>query len=287
MNPTRGAMLWMVAFVALWVLVEVISTWFHLAYSPFEVVWGRYAAHLAIMVAIFGWRDPLALVRTRRPLLQIGRSMLMLVMPAAWVLAMERGLDVDTVLSLFGVSPLLICVLAVLLLNERATRGIWISAIVVSVGALFCLSLQGPLPRTGVAAALVCAGSFSLYCVMTRMLTTETLRANMFYTALGVFAALTLYMPKVWVTPTPHDAVVMFLVGAVGLVSLLALDRAAETAPVFNGGAMVDTRLLTLTGGVLVGRHPDLHYAVGLAVIVAGTICALSLARSPAMSVQQ
>ena len=143
MNPTRGAMLWMVAFVALWVLVEVISTWFHLAYSPFEVVWGRYAAHLAIMVAIFGWRDPLALVRTRRPLLQIGRSMLMLVMPAAWVLAMERGLDVDTVLSLFGVSPLLICVLAVLLLNERATRGIWISAIVVSVGALFCLSLQG------------------------------------------------------------------------------------------------------------------------------------------------
>jgi drug/metabolite transporter (DMT)-like permease len=279
-------MVWMVVFVALWVLVEVICTWFHLAYSPFQVVWARYASHLAIMLAIFGWRDPLALIRTRRPLLQIGRSLLMLVMPTAWVVAVSRGLDVDTVLSLFGVSPLLICVLGVLLLKEWPSRAIWMSSVVVSIGALFCLSLQGALPLSGVAAALICAGSFSLYCVLTRMLTTETLRANMFYTALGVFAALTLYMPRVWVTPTAHDAAIMVLVGAVGLISLLALDRAAETAPVFNGGAMVDTRLLTLTGGVLVGRHPDLHYVAGLAVIVAGTICALSLARSPAVSVQ-
>lgn len=278
-------MLWMVLFVALWVLVEVVCTRFNLAYSPFQVVWARYASHLAIMLAIFGWRDPLALVRTRRPLFQISRSLLMLVMPTAWVLATGRGLDVNTVLSLFGVAPLMICVLAILLLNERPTPGLWASATVVSLGALFCLSPQGPLPLIGVAAALVSAGSFSLYVVMTRMLTTETLRANIFYTALGVFAALTLYMPKVWVTPTPHDAAVMVLVGALGLISLLALDRAAETAPVFNGGVMVDTRLLTLVGGVLVGRHLDLHYAVGLAIIISGTICALTLARSSAVSV--
>lgn len=284
MNQNRGAMLWMVVFVALWVLVEVVAMKFQLNYSPFQVVWARYATHLAIMLAIFGWRDPLALVRTRKPLFQLGRSLLMLVMPTAWVLALRRGMDTDTVLSLFGLSPLLICGLGVLLLKEFPSRGIWTSATVVTLGALTCLSLQGPLPLVGVAAALACAGSFSLYAVMTRMLTTETLRANMFYTALGVFVALSFVMPTMWVTPNSHDAFIMVLVGVLGLGSLFALDRAAETAPVFNGGAMVDTRLLTLVGGVLVGRHPDLHYVVGVAMIVAGTICALSLARPAAVS---
>jgi hypothetical protein len=86
-----------------------------------------------------------------------------------------------------------------------------------------------------VAAALTSAASFSLYVVMTRMLRGESLRANLFYTALGVFAVLSLFMPTVWVTPTSHDARVMVLIGALGLVALLALDRMSETCALHLG----------------------------------------------------
>jgi drug/metabolite transporter (DMT)-like permease len=286
MNATRRGMLWMIAFVTLWALVEAIAGWLSHTYSPYEVVWARYGAHLAIMLAIWGWRDPLVLVRTRRPVLQIVRSLLMLAMPAGWVLALQRGLTPDTVLAIFGVAPLIICALAVVLLKEHPARGIWVSAGIVSVGAMFCLSLDERLSLTAIAAALTAAGSFSLYVVMTRILRSENVRANLFYTALGVFAALSLFVPTIWITPTVHDAVVMALIGAAGLLALLALDRTAQTAPVSSGGAMVDTRLLVLIGGMMVGRHPDLHIAVGVATITIGTMCALSVSRNPVASTQ-
>jgi drug/metabolite transporter (DMT)-like permease len=193
-------------------------------------------------------------------------------------------LSPDSVLAIFGVTPLVICVLAVLLLKERPTAGIWGSAAIISAGAMLCLSLQGRPSPSAMVAALTAAGSFSLYVVMTRMLRGEGLRANLFYTALGVFAALSLFVPGVWITPSPHDAVVMVLIGAFGLLALLALDRAAASAPVSGSGAMVDARLLVPIGGVLVGRQLDLHILIGAATIGMGMICAVSLARNPEAS---
>ena len=57
------------------------------------------------------------------------------------------------------------------------------------------------------------------------------MQANLFYTALGVFVALTPFMPSMWVMPTWHDAAVLFGIGALGLLGLWALDRAAAAAP--------------------------------------------------------
>jgi len=286
MNDARRGMLWMIAFVALWALVESFSGWLRHTYSPYQVVWARYASHLAIMLAIWGWREPAVLVRTRRPVLQIARSLLMLVMPAAWVMALQRGLTPGAVLAMFGVAPLMIGAFSAVLLKERPTLGIWICAAVVSMGALFCLPLDARPSLVAVAAALTAAASFSLYAVMTRMLHGESLRANLFYTALGVFAVLSFFVPTMWVMPTPHDAFVMFLIGAFGLLGLLALDQACQAAPVSNGGTMVNTRLMVLIGGILVGIHPDLHIAVGAATIAIGTISALSLSRNPVASAQ-
>jgi hypothetical protein len=149
-------------------------------------------------------------------------------MPAAWIVSLQRGLRPHSVLAIFGFAPLIICMLAVLLLKERPMLGIWVSAAVVSMGAMFYLRMH-VLPSLGaIAATLTSAGSFGLHVVMTRMLRNESLRANLFYTALGAFGVLSLFMPMVWVTPTSHDARVMVLIGALGLVVLLALDRMCD-----------------------------------------------------------
>jgi drug/metabolite transporter (DMT)-like permease len=286
MNASRRGMLWMIAFVALWALVETLAGWLRHPYSPYQVIWARYGSHLAIMLAIWGWSEPAVLMRTGRPVLQIARSLLMLIMPAAWILALQHGLTPEAVLAVFGVAPLMIGAFATMLLKERPTLGIWVSAAIVSIGALFCLSLDTRPSLIAVAAALTASASFSLYVVLTRMLRGESLHANLFYTALGVFAVLSFFLPTIWVMPTPNDALVMILIGAFGLLALLALDRAAQAAPVSTGGAMVDTRLLVLAGGIVVGVHPDLHIAVGVATIAIGTICALSLSRNTVASAQ-
>ena len=52
MNAARRSMAWMIAFAALWALVEQLATGLHGGYSPWQVVWTRYAVHLLAMLAV-------------------------------------------------------------------------------------------------------------------------------------------------------------------------------------------------------------------------------------------
>ena len=112
--------------------------------------------------------------------------------------------------------------------------------------------------------------SFSVYVVMTRSLASERVLANLFYTALGVFLALTPFMPMVWVTPSWHDACVLIGIGVLGLVALFALDRSASLAPV---SAIAPILYIQVVGLALVeflnGHSLSRRTLAGAAVIVA------------------
>lgn len=228
----RRSMVLMVAFVALWAVVEVLAMPLLRRYSPYQVVWTRYGAHLALMMAIWGWRDFGSLWRTRRPAYQLGRSMLMVGMPASWITATQLGIPSRTVNMIFWTAPLLVVVFARFVLGERAPPSIWIITLAACVGAVLT-SGAGSLPATPVLALpLTMAATLALYVVMTRSLRTESTRANLFYTALGVFLVLSPFLSGFWVTPTPGDMLLMIAVGVVGYVALLALDRSAAAGPV-------------------------------------------------------
>ena len=232
MNAARRSMAWMIAFVALWALVEALAAGLHRGYSPWQVVWTRYAVHLLAMLAAFGWREPSSLWRTPRPGFQLARSMCMVAMPAAAVFGLTRGgLDADTLMAGFWIAPLLIVALAAAWLHERGTVVAWLACGVAFAGALLGL-LHGLPAARAMAWPLAMASSFGAYVVMTRALRVEPTRVNLFWTALGVFAVLSPFMPRVWITPDLHDLALMVAVGVVGLGALLALDRSAHAAPV-------------------------------------------------------
>src|SRR6476659_8413178 len=107
MTPERRAISWMLVLTALWVLVEVLAGFLRQSYSPFQVVWTRYAVHLLFMLAVWGPREPRTLWKTRRPAFQLTRSLLMLAMPAAVIVAMARGIEGDTIWTVFWVAPFL------------------------------------------------------------------------------------------------------------------------------------------------------------------------------------
>ena len=120
------------------------------------------------------------------------------------------------------------------------------------------------------------AASFSLYVVMTRSLRTETTRANLFYTALGVFIALSPLMHAVWITPTRHDFVVMVAVGVIGLACLYALDRAVAAAPASESAPLTSTQaVFTLGAGAVLGHfHSSPAVWAGLALVGAAAALA-------------
>ena len=232
MNAARRSMACMIAFVALWALVEVLAAGLHRGYSPWQVVWTRYAVHLLAMLVVFGWRDASSLWRTPRPAFQLARSMLMVAMPAAAVSGLAHGLDVDTLMAGFWIAPLLIAGVALAWLRERVSITTGVACGVAFGGTLLAL-LHGGLPSVRqLAWPLAMALSFGVYVVMTRALRAEATRANLFWTALGVFLALSPSMPRIWIAPDQHDLALMVAIGVDGLAALLALDRCAHLAPV-------------------------------------------------------
>lgn len=271
-DNSRRAMLAMAAFASVWVLLEsVVGARLQGRYHLMQVVWCRYAVHLSTLVLVCAWTKPERLWRTGRPVYQLARSMLMLVMPMSFTLALGFGTPGETIWSIFWLSPLLIVAIAHILLAERAPLKIWAAA---AVGALATVVMLRPPPPSSPLALLLpmlMALSFSAYVVMTRSLRHEATRANPLYSALGVFLALTPIMPIIWITPTLYDVGVLIGIGVTGLVALLALDRSASLAPVSAVAPVLYLHVVCLSavGLLLHGQRPSRGSMVGGFVIVA------------------
>jgi drug/metabolite transporter (DMT)-like permease len=261
----------MMAFAGLWALVEGLAAVALSHYSSYQVVWTRYAVHLVLMLAIWGWRQPKSLWTTSRPLYQFARSLLMLAMPASFAFGLRVGLSEDTLMSVFWVSPLLILIFATIFLKERPPAVVWVLTTLGWLGTLVVFEPDLGNGRWALLFPFVMAITFAMYVVMTRPLRTEMGHANLFYTALGVFLALTPIVPAVWVTPTPADLVVFIGVGILGYLALLALDRMAAAAPVSLSAPFVFMQLVFM---VAIGRAEGLvrtrsHFVFGALLIVA------------------
>ena len=232
MTDARRGMLLMIAFVALWAAVEALAAHVLRAYSPYQVVWTRYAVHLLFMLAVWGWRAPMSLLRTRRVGFQLARSLLMLAMPASWILAVRHGVHPGTLMAIFWLSPLMMLAIAAVTLRETIPAWTWGLAALASTGAIAFSGPEASSIGANLAFPVCMALSFSAYVVMTRSLRSETTRANLFYTAFGVFLALSPFVPGVWVSPNLRDGIVLAGVGLLGFVALYAIDRCMAAATV-------------------------------------------------------
>ncbi len=266
------------AFSLLWAVVEVLAGQVLQRYSGYQVVWMRYFVHLLLMLLLWGWRQPAMLWRTRRPIFQLARSALMFLMPVSWLVGRELGVGAEATMGVFWLSPLLVLLFARFVLGERPSRAAWLMALVASVGAMCIYS-----PRTAplgllLLLPLAMASSFSLYVVMTRSLRTESVRANLFYTALGVFLLLTPAMPALWVPPDAHALLVMASVGGLGFLCLLALDRACEQAEASTVGALCALQIVFMTLFAMAGgEHPGRRDLLGLLLITGSAIAVWAL----------
>src|SRR5450432_3982416 len=73
-------------------------------YSPYQVVWTRYGAHLLLLLVVLGPRDRARLVRTSRPFLQVFRSLLLLSLPVCFIMAAQRSLDMKLLWAITWIS---------------------------------------------------------------------------------------------------------------------------------------------------------------------------------------
>jgi drug/metabolite transporter (DMT)-like permease len=268
-TDTHAAVLLMCVFGLGWAIVEtVFGTHMRQTYDLMQVVWMRYAVHLLIVLAVWGWRRPSRIWRTARPVYHLTRSLMMLIMPLSFAWAFTHGAPLSFTWAVFWLSPVIVALLAMVWWRERPSRITWACLVAGVIGVVVLELPAVPHSMAAVVAPLMMASSFSVYVMMTRSLREERLETNLFYTAIGVFLLLSLYVPGVWVTPSVHDMVMVAGIGSFGFIALLALDRAVHRGPISVATpAMYVQVACTAIIGALGAHHmlsPPLLVGVGL-----------------------
>src|SRR5205085_1778754 len=93
-------------------------------YPVAQIVWARFTGHLLVMLLVFLPQYGRRLLATRRPAVQIGRSLLMLVSNMMFVMAITR-VPLATASAIGFTSPLIVTAMSVPILHESVGIRRW------------------------------------------------------------------------------------------------------------------------------------------------------------------
>jgi len=218
--------------MVLWLVAEALGAPAISRFGIPEVVWLRYLFHFLFMFVCIAPFRGLSFIRTSRPWLQLTRSLLMLAMPMSYELAVSGARSRD-VLGVFWSAPLWVLAFAPLA-RDRVSAGAVVPAALGWIGALVLYRpALGAMDRSLIwlIGAFAMAASFSLYIVLTAVLDrTEGVLTNLFWSAVGVFAVLSFYLPTFWQPVGLESLLVTAGVGVLGWFALATLDLALRRA---------------------------------------------------------
>ncbi|MFZ1951604.1 MAG: DMT family transporter [Pseudolabrys sp.] len=250
--------------------------------DPLQVVWARYfGAFLLALIFLNPITRP-KMMTTSRPLMQIGRSALLLASTALNFFAL-RYLQLDEALAILFSTPFLVAVLCVPLLGEWVGWRRWTA---ISVGFLGVLLVARPGFGGLHAAALLTLGSavcYALYVISTRVLArSDSTETTLFYSNLVGAVAMLPVIPFVWTTP--HNALVvalMVLIGALGSGGHYLLIRGHRLAPASTLAPFIYTQMIwtTALGFLVFGDVPHRWTIVGGLIVVSSGLYLLNRER--------
>ncbi|MEM1277825.1 MAG: DMT family transporter [Pseudomonadota bacterium] len=272
----RYAVLAMVCFAA----QDAVSK--HLAESypvPFFVML-RYWAFAAFVI-LFAARQPGGIrsaVRTKRPVLQIIRGVLLVVQILVFVAALDL-LGLAPMMALFALYPLLITLLAVPILGERVG---WRRLVAVGFGFLGVLVILRPgwqvLDPTALVALLAALG-IAVYSLLTRIATQADGRSGpaVFYTGVAGAVAISLVGPFYWTPMAWADWGWMAVLAAAGLTGHSLLIRAYDQTEAVRIQPFAYLQMVfgVVLGWTIFGERLDLATLVGMAMIILAGLYAL------------
>ena len=268
-RPALGIAL-MLAGIAGFAVMDATIKWLTADYSVAQVVALRswFGLPLLCLFALYG--GGVKSLKTRRPLVHLGRYLLVLALSFGFFWALSQMKLVDAIAITFA-APIFITALSVPLLKEAVGLHRW-----VAIGVGFCGVLAMLRPGMGVFqwAALVVLGSVVVYALL--MITTRAFKSTestaslMLYPQLGMSLTGIVLAPFFWVTPSLVDFGLFALAGIFGSVGVMCVTHAFRLGPVavispFEYSALI---WATLLGYFLWGELPDAITLVGAAIVI-------------------
>jgi drug/metabolite transporter (DMT)-like permease len=237
-----------------------------------QVVWARYTG---AFVMAFVLSNPLTrpgLMRTSRPVLQVGRSVLLLLSTLFNFFAL-RYLQLDQALAIVFSTPFFVAMMSGPILGEWVGWRRWTAIGVGFIGVLLVARPGFGGIHPAAAISLASAVVYAAYSIMTRMLSrTDSTETTLFYSNLVGALAMLPVVPFVWTTPS--DPLVIFLMvicGAFGTGGHYLLILAHRLAPPAVLAPFIYTQIVwaMFLGFAVFADVPNGWTLAGAAIVVA------------------
>jgi drug/metabolite transporter (DMT)-like permease len=260
----------MLAGIAGFAVMDAIIKWLTADYPITQVVALRSWFGLPLLCLFALYDGGLKALRTRRPMVHVGRYLLVLALSFSFFWALSQMKLVDAIAITFA-APIFITALSVPLLKEPVGLHRWVA---ISIG--FCGVLIMLRPGAGVFqwAALVVICSVVVYALL--MITTRAFKSTestaslMLYPQLGMSLTGIIIAPLFWVTPSLGDLGLFALAGLFGSVGVMCLTHAFRLGPAAVVSPFEYSALIwaTLLGFLLWGELPDAFTLGGAGIVI-------------------
>ena len=259
--------------VALFACLDTTAKYLNTQMDSLEVVWARYTSAFLLTLIVSNPFTHSGLIRTKRPLLQFARGVLLVGSTALNFLAL-RWLQLDEALSIIFTFPFVVAIASGPMLGEWIGWRRWCAIGVGFAGVLLIVrpGLQGMHPAAGLSlAATLCYG---LYAVTTRIASrSDSNQTSLFYNN-AVGAALMLpVIPFVWQPPADWTIALMLLgTGVLGSLGHFFLIAGHKLAPASVLAPFIYTQLIWVAIlGYLVFDHVPTAWTIAGAALVVGS----------------
>lgn len=267
-NNSAGIILLFMAMIS-FSLMDAVAKYLTQDYPPVQIIWARFFGNLVILVVLLRGKTFPAL-RSRQPMVQIGRGVTQLASLALFVYALQTiGLAEAT--AIMDINPVLITLMAALFLGEKIGPRRIAGIIAALVGAMIIIRPGMGVFQPAAFLPLIGAFSFAAGAVLTRMARFDSIQTSMLWAiGLGTIAT-SILLPFYW-TPIAAKHIWAFVMigffGAIGQALLIRAYSMAEASAIAPFGY---TGLIWagLWGWLFFSSVPDFWTIIGAGVIVA------------------
>ncbi len=240
-------------------------------YAAPQILWVRFVFFSVFALALARRKGPLKQsTKSARPLLQIGRSLMLLLDMVFFVVAVGLLPLADTH-ALMATFPLMVTALSALVLREHVGTRRWLAVGACFVGVLLILRPGMTVLQPGSLIALTAAFCFALYHVLTRIAGRyDSNEVSLAYVGVIGLIVTSFVAPFFWVWPTTEAWLMLAAIGIIGGSAHFLLIAALKVAPASVLQPFNYTLLLAATaiGYFLFGQLPDMWTTLGASVIV-------------------
>jgi drug/metabolite transporter (DMT)-like permease len=268
------AIVLMCAAVTLFACLDTMAKYLvsHTGFSTAQVVWTRFTGQALLMAAIVGpWTIP-SLLKTRKPVLQITRSFLMLACTACNFIAVQY-LRLDQTVSIAFLAPLVVAALAGPFLGEWVGWRRMLAILIGFAGILIVVRPGFADVHWAFAVSLLSMLAYAFFMLLTRKLSTfDPPLVTLFY---ALLAGIILVAPLAFAHWTWPSGALQWLallsLGAFGGLGHYLLILAYRLAPASSVSPFLYFQLISMLslGYLVFGDVPDRWTLAGSAVVIA------------------